>query len=51
VDKAVLVGAPDRATSRDLADDHLLELGRLTDTAGGSVVGTLVQARRASSLR
>jgi GTP-binding protein HflX len=39
----VLVGAPDRSTSRDLADDHLAELGRLTDTAGGSVVGTLVQ--------
>lgn len=29
--------------SRDLADEHLTELGRLTDTAGGEVVGTLVQ--------
>jgi GTP-binding protein HflX len=43
VERAVLVGAPERSTSRDLADDHLLELGRLTDTAGGTVVGTLVQ--------
>ncbi len=34
---------PGRGTARDLADDHLLELGRLTDTAGGKVVGTLVQ--------
>ena len=39
----MLVGAPERSTSRDLADDHLMELGRLTDTAGGTVVGTLVQ--------
>jgi GTP-binding protein HflX len=29
--------------SRDLADEHLLELGRLTDTAGGEVVGELTQ--------
>lgn len=29
--------------ARDLADEHLAELGRLTDTAGGEVVGTLVQ--------
>jgi GTP-binding protein HflX len=28
---------------RDLAEEHLAELGRLTDTAGGCVVGTLVQ--------
>lgn len=37
------MGAPHREMSRDLADEHLLELGRLTDTAGGEVVGTLVQ--------
>jgi GTP-binding protein HflX len=47
----VLVGAPDRSTSRDLADDHLAELGRLTDTAGGNVVGTLVQRLDAPSPR
>ena len=47
----MLVGAPDRATSRDLADDHLLELGRLTDTAGGTVVGTLVQRLEAPNPR
>jgi len=29
--------------SRDVADEHLRELERLTDTAGGEVVGTLVQ--------
>ena len=39
----MLVGAPPRALSRDLADEHLEELARLTDTAGGNVVGTLVQ--------
>jgi GTPase len=43
VDRAVLVGAPDRSLSRGLADEHLEELGRLTDTAGGQVVGTIVQ--------
>ncbi|MGY8779643.1 MAG: GTPase HflX, partial [Longimicrobiales bacterium] len=43
VDRVVLVGAPSRTLSRDLADEHLLELGRLTDTAGGEVVGELTQ--------
>ena len=43
VDKAVLVGAPERDLDPRLADEHLEELGRLTDTAGGSVVGTLRQ--------
>lgn len=39
----MLVGAPDRDLSARLADEHLEELGRLTDTAGGTVVGTVVQ--------
>jgi GTP-binding protein HflX len=39
----VLVGAPHRFLPRTLADEHLEELGRLTDTAGGEVVGTIVQ--------
>jgi GTP-binding protein HflX len=43
VDKAILVGAPERDLEPRLADEHLAELGRLTDTAGGSVVGTLRQ--------
>jgi GTP-binding protein HflX len=43
VDKAVLVGAPERDLDRRLADEHLEELARLTDTAGGTVVGTLRQ--------
>jgi GTPase len=43
VDKAVLVGAPERGMDAHLADEHLQELARLTDTAGGSVVGSLRQ--------
>ena len=43
VDRAFLVGAPNRDLSKRLADEHLEELARLADTAGGQVVGTLVQ--------
>ncbi|MCG6956345.1 MAG: GTPase HflX [Gemmatimonadetes bacterium] len=43
MDRAVLVGAPERDLDPRLADEHLTELARLTDTAGGSVVGTLRQ--------
>lgn len=43
VDRALLVGAPDHALRVRLAEEHLEELARLTDTAGGDVVGTLVQ--------
>ncbi|MEX2049342.1 MAG: GTPase HflX, partial [Gemmatimonadota bacterium] len=43
VDRAVLVGAPDRDLPMRLADEHLEELARLTDTAGGTVVGTIMQ--------
>jgi len=43
VDRAFLVGAPDRDLPKQLADEHLEELARLADTAGGEVVGSLVQ--------
>ena len=43
MDRVVLVGAPDRKLPRHLAEEHLEELTRLTDTAGGEVVGTIVQ--------
>jgi GTP-binding protein HflX len=43
VDQAVLVGAPARDLDLRLADEHLEELARLTDTAGGTVVGSLQQ--------
>lgn len=43
MDKAVLVGAPDREVPPRLAEEHLLELARLTDTAGGKVVAFLRQ--------
>jgi GTP-binding protein HflX len=43
VDRAFLVGAPDKDLPRTLVDEHLEELARLADTAGGRVVGTLVQ--------
>lgn len=37
------MGAPSRLEARDVADEHLEELARLTDTAGGEVVGQLIQ--------
>ncbi|MEC9015110.1 MAG: GTPase HflX [Gemmatimonadota bacterium] len=44
VDRAILVGTPPRqAVNPALIEDHLEELARLTDTAGGKVVGCLTQ--------
>ena len=43
VDKAILVGVHRKGTDYRLTEDHLEELGRLTDTAGGKVVGSLTQ--------
>ena len=44
VDRAILVGAPPRqAVDPALVENHLEELARLTDTAGGEVVGSLTQ--------
>jgi GTP-binding protein HflX len=44
VERAILVAAP-RKGSTDAAHirDHLEELGRLVDTAGADVIGTLSQ--------
>ena len=42
-ERAVLVGTPQKGLPQQLADEHLEELGRLTDTAGPEVVGTLTQ--------
>jgi len=43
VERAILVGAPSRDLDTHLADEHLEELARLTDTAGGEVVGVVRQ--------
>jgi len=43
VERAVLVGAPERGLDLRIAAEHIEELERLTDTAGGKVVGTLQQ--------
>ncbi len=51
VDRAVLVGTPRDSARADGAREHLEELERLTDTAGGVVVGRLVQRRRAPEAR
>jgi GTP-binding protein HflX len=43
-DRAFLVGAPRRGTrDASYAEEHLEELARLTDTAGGKVVGRMIQ--------
>ena len=51
VDRAVLVGTPGDTDRAENAREHLAELGRLTDTAGGVIVGELVQRRRAPGAR
>jgi len=43
VDRAVLVGAPDRELPKRLVEEHLEELARLTDTAGCEVVASVAQ--------
>ena len=46
MERAVVAGAP-RSTERPAeTEEHLAELGRLIDTAGGLVVGTLTQRLR-----
>ncbi len=42
-DRVVLVGAPPRDLDTRVVEEHIEELARLTDTAGGEVVATLVQ--------
>ncbi|MSR22674.1 MAG: GTPase HflX [Gemmatimonadetes bacterium] len=43
MDRAVLVGAPHRLLEERVVREHMLELERLTETAGGKVVGSLIQ--------
>ncbi|HSJ06378.1 MAG TPA: hypothetical protein VK936_06740, partial [Longimicrobiales bacterium] len=43
MERAVLVAAPPKSMSLTDADEHLAELGRLTDTAGARIVGHLQQ--------
>jgi GTPase len=43
VERAVLVGAPNKDVNTRIADEHLDELARLTDTAGGEVVAVVRQ--------
>lgn len=45
VDRAVLVSAPPKGLDSGLAEEHVLELARLTDTAGGEVVDVVTQPR------
>ncbi len=43
MERAVLVGAPLKEVDTRLVQEHMDELRRLTDTAGGEVVGAVVQ--------
>ena len=43
--KAILVGLASRALPRSLAEEHLDELARLVETAGGTVLGRMVKER------
>ncbi len=47
VEQILLVGAPDYAVPRTAVEEHLVELERLVETAGGQVVGTMVQRLQA----
>ncbi len=51
VDRAILVGTPGDSERVEHVRDHLAELGKLTDTAGGLIAGELVQRRRAPGPR
>jgi GTPase len=46
-EKVLLVGVSNRATPRALAEEHLDELERLVETAGGDVVARFVKERAA----
>ena len=46
-EKAVLIAISSRAVPRNLAEEHLDELGRLLETAGGQVVARYVKERAA----
>ena len=51
VERAVLVGTPGGPEKGEEASGHLAELARLTDTAGGLVVGKVVQRIRSPGSR
>lgn len=51
VERAVLVGTPGGPETGEEACGHLAELARLTDTAGGLVVGEVVQRIRSPGSR
>ena len=42
-ERAILVGAPSKAETAQVTEEHLEELERLSDTAGVDVVGSMVQ--------
>lgn len=50
-ERAILVGGPLKDTPTWATEEHLEELGRLADTAGAEVVGTLVQRLEAPNPR
>ncbi len=51
MDRVVLVGAPNKDLDPRLADEHLEELARLTETAGGEVASILRQRIEAPNPR
>lgn len=51
VDRAILVGTPGDSERVEHVREHLAELGKLTDTAGGLIAGELLQRRRAPGAR
>ncbi len=46
-ERVLLVGMANRATPRALAEEHLDELARLAETAGGEIAGRFLQERAA----
>jgi GTPase len=42
-ERALLVGAPLKSVPPELTEEHIEELGRLVDTAGADIVGSLTQ--------
>jgi GTP-binding protein HflX len=50
-ERAILVGAPPKSIGAEAAEEHLEELGRLADTAGVEIVGTVTQRLESPSPR
>ena len=51
VERAILVSAPGRALDSRIVDEYMEELRHLTITAGGEVVGTMIQRLNAPTAR